>query len=371
MTWIIAIFVVVIALVASASWSILIVKSALSFGLVAFVPGFLILRNALRHRAIDTQFILLSMGLSISITIVCGLILHAIHALNPYGWIACLGSISLVALFIRIRRGEIDSSPPAITRLKRSHLAALSIAVMCVSSAIVLAKQGSSEQREFKYTELWMLPTDERLMDSVFVGLRNEEQQGVFYDLEVLLDEKTIKRWPRFFLKEHEERVERVPLSLDDDTRSSQDKVLQSSVRRVQADSGCEDRAPARKERLGVAGGFADEQKPCDHADETTPVHYDGKSLSRSSSPCADGSGSPCRGGKNFQGQIRAKSLLNALPCSRMAIKIEQRPAMIRGNKQANPCDLDHKIEARLYKNGNLSFLYRSVWLSQIDKEMR
>jgi len=368
MTWIIALLVGVVALVVSASWSILVIKSVLSFSLVAFIPGFLILRNVLRHRAFDTQFVLLSSGLSVSITIVCGLFLHTVHALNPYGWIACLGSICLLALFVGIRREATERPPKIVTRLKPAHLAALSIAFMCVSSAIVLAKHGSSVQREFKYTELWMLPTDERLLDSVVVGLRNEEQQGVFYDLEVLLDEKTIKRWPRFFLKEHEERVERVPLSLDDDARLSQEKSLQGLTKRTQTDTACDEKAAVRKERPIASRGFAVDRKPCDSADEPVPVRYDGKMFNRSGSPCADISGAPCR---DVQGQARSKSLLNPSPCNRMAVKVEQSPAMIRGNKQANPCDLDHKIEARLYKNGNLSFLYRSVWLSQIDKEMR
>jgi len=370
MIWIIALFAIGFGIMISASAALLLLKGIVSFIFLAFLPGYLVLKIIFPARSFDVAVALMSSGLSVSITIVCGLILHAFNAMNAFGWVLCLGFLCLTALWMGIRFRVTGTPTRTSLRFKASHIAAVSLALMLVSSAVVIAKQGSLEQRQFSYTELWILPTDERSFDRVVVGLRNEEQAGTYYDLEILVNDRTIKRWPRFYLKEHDQRVEQVYVNLDgEEPRTLQDRPLQRGRKKPLADNPCKQNEQLSRPMFARAAEL--DRKPCDDGDgAATEVRFDTTQPGRQPAQCSDKPGATCKPASDTN-LLKIKTGSDIIPCDRTAMKVEQRPVMIRGDKKQSPCDQDRKIEARLYKNGDLSFLYRNVWLSRPNTEQR
>jgi hypothetical protein len=190
--------------------------------LVLFLPGFLLLRALLpKKKEVDFECVILSIGMSVASTIAFGLVLHSLNAMNSAGWGVAVTLVVLAALWRStfLGRGQNFGSffPRSAFGLNGASIVCCGIVAILVTGGIALASYGSANHRQFAYTELWMVPFDSHSNERVTIGVRNKEQKQSSYDLEVLVNDKLLVRWPAFDLSEDEEWIKQLPIPMDVD----------------------------------------------------------------------------------------------------------------------------------------------------------
>jgi uncharacterized membrane protein len=186
--------------------------------LLLLLPGLVVIRGALRKKAMNFEFLILAIGMSVALTIVLGLVLHGLNALNSGGWGAAISALLAVAIWRWLfakdaSRKEERLSPFAVAGNRR--LAACSgVAAALFAGSIALAHYGADNHRQFAYSELWMVPSEGADSNTISVGVRNDEQKATNYDLEVLVDNKVFVRWPEFRLENDEQWTRELPIPL-------------------------------------------------------------------------------------------------------------------------------------------------------------
>lgn len=200
---------------------------------VFFLPGFFFLRLLAPSRSFDFETLVLTIGTSIVLTITLGLLLHFFSALTLAGWATGFGLLFLVSVLLRRFAGgaelarveQLAGSGRREWRLKALPFAAVLVAVVLVPSlvgvAATLAWYGANNHRQFAYTEFWIGPST---TGGVTVGVRNQEQGDVSYDLEVSVNGSVFVRRPNYVLHQDEQRLENLAIPIDE-----------MSVRRVEA----------------------------------------------------------------------------------------------------------------------------------------
>ena len=189
----------VCALNAGGEQAIHLTRFVVALPVVFFLPGFLFLRLLAPSRSFDFETLVLTLGTSIVSTITLGLLLHFFNALTPAGWATGFGLLFLVSFLLRRFAGgtelarvkELAGSGHGQWRLKALPFTALLVAVVLVPSlvgaAATLAWHGAVDHRQFAYTELWIGPSKS---GGVTVGVKNQEQGDVRYDLEVRVERR-------------------------------------------------------------------------------------------------------------------------------------------------------------------------------------
>ncbi len=138
-----------------------------------------------------------AVGLSISASIICGLVLNILPVgLTLPGWGALLGAISVGSLGVAwVRLGTSDRALMLI-RLPRVPLAAvamIAIAAVMVLGSLMIARMGEAAQPQDGFTQLWMFP--EANGDAIRLGFENHENTAEHYDLRVTSEGKTLADW--------------------------------------------------------------------------------------------------------------------------------------------------------------------------------
>lgn len=167
-------------------------RTLLGLPLVFYLPGYAILRAAFREPRFGLAGTIFAVGLSIAMTIFCGLVLHLLGALTPEGWAIVLA----VAVWAACGAAFLRSRPAKRRPVRRAPLAAvqatmLICAVLIAIGTIVLARQWASAHPQFAYTEFWMVPHVSG-GGVVTIGVKNAERARSTYDLELLFDDQTV-----------------------------------------------------------------------------------------------------------------------------------------------------------------------------------
>lgn len=166
------------------------VRTLAGLPLIFYLPGRAILCAAGMNRRNTLESIVLTTGLSIAVTIFCGLALNLVGPLTPIRWAVALAAITLGGYW-RAQRSAVgrDLLPfrplllPALSG-KRALMLAGSVAIAV--TAITWSRFDAQAYREFAFTELWMV--QEPNGTAVTVGIRNAERAPSSYDLEVVVD---------------------------------------------------------------------------------------------------------------------------------------------------------------------------------------
>ena len=180
----------------------------LGLPLVLFLPGYALTAALFTPGSLGrAERLVLSMGLSISLTALSGLVLNW----TPWGlqagtWILWLGGLTVIAslvgmLRLQRQKEQIIASPnpsrsgrfggKSTFNLYQSGM--LAMAVVIVVIALVVARNGA-EQTSSAFTQLWILPTDQA--NSVRVGIVNDEQTTVQYHLQLQVKGVMVNDWP-------------------------------------------------------------------------------------------------------------------------------------------------------------------------------
>jgi uncharacterized membrane protein len=176
----------------------LFLRTVMSLPLVFFLPGYVLLRVMKPIGTSQAERIVYAAGLSIAVCLLFGLILNWAGWLVPAGWAAGLTAIvCIAALFGRRENWEETSAAPhgPTPRPRRWQAAVLGVALFVACGAYLLAVQGEASQREFKYTELWMLYGSPKAPGQLIIGVKSAEDDIQQFDMEVAVDGRTIGMW--------------------------------------------------------------------------------------------------------------------------------------------------------------------------------
>lgn len=189
-----AIFATVCAVAGVTMFDSPVVRTIAGLPLIFYLPGHAILCAVGRVRRTTLETLVFTTGLSMVVTVFCGLILNLLGPLTPLRWAVALAVITLGAYWRahRSTQGSLFVSPrrlrlPALSR-KRALMLAASIVIAVV--ATTWSRFDAQAYREFAFTELWMVPGAGG--GAVTVGIRNAERAATSYDLELAIDNRIV-----------------------------------------------------------------------------------------------------------------------------------------------------------------------------------
>jgi uncharacterized membrane protein len=200
----IALLTLVVALFNSWSGASQVPAWFLPFGIlmVLFIPGYALTLAILPH--LDrAAVLLLSLGISISMVILGGLILnYTSQGLRPFSLAVWLGSFSLLACMVAARRRSVAPSMPAMAAAGRAVVydwnwkavagflgaAALIIAAMSIA-------QASATRAGTTFTQLWAVPRAGESGYVADIGIGNKETRVMHYTLFAEYRGATMNQW--------------------------------------------------------------------------------------------------------------------------------------------------------------------------------
>ncbi len=195
--------VVVCAWAFAALLAVLFIESPL-LRIVAGAPLLLLLTGHAVLRAIGfrgvsvAEHMAYAVGASIAMCLAGGFFLNSVGCLTPIGWALWLAAVAGAATLITAYWHP--GATPALPRVglpdfSRWHAATLTTAALVVYCAHALAVRDEARQRQFTYTEFWMLSGAPAAPERLTVGISSAEPTPRRFDVEVRLDGSTIAVW--------------------------------------------------------------------------------------------------------------------------------------------------------------------------------
>jgi len=180
-------------------------RLVLAVTLVAVLPGYaltalLLARHPKKDRILTTA---MSMGLSLALSAVGGVVLHlSPGGLRAEGWSLLLGGITLIACAFAAdlrRRDGTAAPPPAVTRgLDRRSLTPTLLlfgsALVLGAAAILVAQQGARDQPRPGFTQMWL--TRGVAEGEVTVGIHNQEGRAILVRLILTTGSSVVAEFP-------------------------------------------------------------------------------------------------------------------------------------------------------------------------------
>ncbi len=171
--------------------------------LVLVLPGYALVAAVFPQRTLaDAERLLFSLGLSLAVAILGGLVLDALPAgLQPGWWLALLLATTLSAGAVALlrRRGaslpDLSSVGQSRARLPASQALLLAAAGLLAATAVVVAARGATEQPFAGVTELWMLPLGSVDQPAVVLGVRSVESSPTRYRLVLSVAGQVANEW--------------------------------------------------------------------------------------------------------------------------------------------------------------------------------
>ena len=232
-----------------------IIGTVLALPLVFITPGYTLTGALFHRRSLDRTYrLLLSLGISVSIVIVGGLLLNALPAgLRPSSWSMLLALLTLLFAVLGTywqRKTAPPASPPNVgTRLIasapltasasrltplpgiaptpgiESHLRPPSfrlrwygwivcaLAVLVMAFSIVFSASSVAQQPHTGFTQFWMLPSNQPgAACSVYLGIQSYEATSETYRVAMTANGNEESVWPSIQLAPREQWDQLVPI---------------------------------------------------------------------------------------------------------------------------------------------------------------
>lgn len=154
----------------------------------------------------------LTATISLAVVVLAGLCLNLSSDITRSGWLAALGTVTLLACVASLA----VAAPVHLTGLSTTGeagetgawyrvgtAAMFAAAAGLVAVAIATAALGAARHREFYYTQLWIVPKEDA-PDEVVIGLRSAERGEESYAIDLLVDHRLVQTWSNVTLKEGE-----------------------------------------------------------------------------------------------------------------------------------------------------------------------
>jgi uncharacterized membrane protein len=178
------------------------------------LPGYA-LSMALLPGLESEERLLVSLGMSLVMDVLGGFVLYVSPwGLYPASWAAWLGSLTLASGFIAALRhptAQPDTSQPW-PRLDLKATLGFGLALMILVLALVTA-QLAAQQKDLPFTQLWAVPVNDAEAYTLQLGINNQENRLMHYDLMVDSGGDRIEEWQRIALSPSQVWATRLSLS--------------------------------------------------------------------------------------------------------------------------------------------------------------
>jgi uncharacterized membrane protein len=189
----------------------------LPFGImmVLFIPGYSITLAILPHLEWAAT-LLLSLGISVSMVILGGFVLHYTPwGLQPFSWALWLSVISLPSCLVALYRRQMHPQEETVrtSPLQWNSMVLVSFLLtgMFIIAAIIIARY-SAIQSGNTFTQLWAIPGVNEDGYTIVVGIHNEEFVETEYSLVAESQGRTINEWNHIKLASGETWTTTLPL---------------------------------------------------------------------------------------------------------------------------------------------------------------
>src|SRR6266571_1027762 len=218
--------VMVIIAVLNVVWALLpshlpVIGIILALPLVFVLPGYT-LTEALFHKRLPDvpDRLIFSLGLSLAIDILSGLILNLLPiGLQAISWAVLLGLLtavfSLLVAYLRLQRGgPISEARPLTFRFSISGGILFGLAIIVAFLSILYAAIGVTQQPHPGFTQLWMFPQVQVGKScAVRLGVRSFESTSITYRITMTMNGAEVATWPSVVLAPQDEWDRLVPLT--------------------------------------------------------------------------------------------------------------------------------------------------------------
>jgi uncharacterized membrane protein len=178
------------------------VRVGLGLLLTTALPGYAASAALLGPRRVGgPDSVLLTLGLSLPIAILTGLLLDAFGAnLSRETWAAALAIVTLIGVGVAWGRSPsaIFQASPAgqgsMPRLHRPDAVVLGLAGVLVVIVVALARNGVAQQPTEPFSSVWLVPN--AAGTQVRVGVANHEGHRTTYRLVLASPTSTVQEWP-------------------------------------------------------------------------------------------------------------------------------------------------------------------------------
>lgn len=191
------------ALLASLEIDYVLFRLVFGLPLALFLPGYALCAALFPQPGPGkVERILLSLGISVAIASLGGLLLHwTPWGLSPGSWGLLLSGITGAACLLAVRRrtetrlyqDELEESPFVFDA---RQLALFGLAALVAVLAFGIARVPTSPDGLQGYTMLWLLPSAEDPALEVRLGILSQEFADTSYRLELKIDGKGAGEWP-------------------------------------------------------------------------------------------------------------------------------------------------------------------------------
>ncbi len=209
-------FVVILIALVNMLWILLpsfppIMRTIVVFPLVFVVPGYALAEVLSYKRYLKTSHrLVFSLGLSLTLAILCGLMLNTLPAgFQASSWALLLGlltvTFSLLAVYLRRYRAANETQPLKF-RITIFQGLLLFLAVVVLSVSFFYNAVGAARQPHPGFTQLWVLPSTQTGKScSVRFGLRSFETTPVTYRVAMTMNRAPTTTWSPVVLAPQEE----------------------------------------------------------------------------------------------------------------------------------------------------------------------
>jgi len=191
----------------------------LALPLVFVLPGYTLTEAMFHKRALAASHrLILSLGLSLAIDILGGLVLNLLPmGLEATSWAVLLGLLTTVFALLAavLRQGtQVYRTQPVKFPVSIYALFLLGLATIVAVLAVQYSAINIAQQPHAGFTQLWMLPSVQaRKSCAVRLGVRSFESTSVTYRIVLSVNGVQIMAWPSVVLAPQEQWNQLVPIA--------------------------------------------------------------------------------------------------------------------------------------------------------------
>lgn len=174
------------------------VRLVLAVPLVLFVTGHVLLRALGFTPTSLAAHCTYAVGASIGVCLAGGLALDLVGGLTPLGWACWFAVVTLALSWFAWRRGADRNwafAEPGFRRFHVVHGAVVGCALLIGCGAYAVAVRGEALQKQFSYTQFWMVRAAPDAPDRLLIGIKSAESAPQSFDVDVTFDGRTAALW--------------------------------------------------------------------------------------------------------------------------------------------------------------------------------
>lgn len=194
----------------------MLLRSFLGVPMALLISGHAVLRAIGVRTTSLSEHLAYSVGVSLAVTVAGGFVLNLIGLLGPLGWAFWYLAATTAAMLLAPGDSSVEASKAwlAPLRIQPWQAAAVVLAMLVATGAYALAIHDQAVERQFRYTEFWMLPQAKGDPGQLVVGVRSAEAKSQQYDLEISLEGKPFAVFRSLTIAPGDTWVRKVPVPI-------------------------------------------------------------------------------------------------------------------------------------------------------------